>query len=306
MKTTNKKTMIALILALTMTVSILALPNTIAQDDPPSRPSYPYLGVMPKSIGVGQEVLLHVGSPHALQSVEMGWTDLVVHVTKPNGQNITLGPYTTDSTGGTGGIFVPDMAGNYTLQLYFPEQLTSASKRGQGMTLGTIVRAGYSEPVHLVVTEEPRTYYPGHPLPTEYWTRPIDAQIREWNSIGGSWLVATPDNKFVPHNADAPESAHILWTKPLTIGGISGGETEESSFSTGDAYEGKWTSRFIVSGIVTYCHRTGERPLEYEAYDIRTGEHLWTTTFLDNRSISMAQILRWDGYNHHGVYSYLW
>ena len=168
------------------------------------------------------------------------------------------------------------------------------------------MREGYSPPIHLVVTQEPIPLYPGHPLPTEYWSRPIDAQLREWTTIGGSWLVSTPENKYVPYNEEAPESAHILWTQPLALGGIAGGEAEEDAFSTGDAYEGKWTSRFIVSGVVIYNHRTSDRPLEYEAYDIHTGEHLWTTTFLDNRTISMAQILRWNGYNHHGVYSYLW
>jgi hypothetical protein len=305
LKNKNMTIAISLMLILTMAISVFALPNVTAQD-PQYRPSYPYLGALPNPAGVGQEVLLHVGSPHALQSVEMGWEDITVIVTKPDGNNITLGPYTTDSTGGTGGVFIPDVAGNYTLQAYFPEQETSRSKQGQSMPIGTIVKEGYSEPIHLVVNEEFHPVYPGNALPTEYWSRPIDAQLREWNVLAGSWLVRTPENKFVPHNADAPDSAHILWTKPLTLGGIAGGETDYDSFSTGDAYEGKWNSRFIVSGIVIYAHRTGERPLEYSAYNIRTGEHLWTTTFLDNRTITMAQMLRWEAYNHNGVFSYLW
>jgi outer membrane protein assembly factor BamB len=298
--------LIVSILMIAMAVPIFALPNAAAQDETPSVPSYVYLGVISNPIGVNQELLLHIGSPHALQSVEMGWEGLTVIVTYPDGHNITLGPYKTDSTGGTGGIFIPDVDGNYTLQSYFPEQVTSTSKRGQGMAIGTIVRAGHSEPVHLVVQQEPIPLYPGVPLPTEYWNRPIDAQLREWSVIGGSWLESTPENKFVPYNTEAPDSAHILWTKPLALGGIAGEEAEEDAFSAGDAYEGKWNSRFIVSGVVVYNHRTSERPLEYEAYDVHTGEHLWTTTFLDNRTISMAQILRWNGYNHHGVYSYLW
>ncbi|MCW4000323.1 MAG: PQQ-binding-like beta-propeller repeat protein [Candidatus Bathyarchaeota archaeon] len=289
-----------------MTVSVFALPNTIAQEDPPSRPSYVYLGVINNPIGVNQELLLHIGSPHALQSVQMGWEGITVTVTWPDGHNSTLGPYKTDSTGGTGGVFIPTEAGNYTLQAHFPEQVTTSSKVGQSMTAGTIVREGYSPPVILVVTEEPIPLYPGHPLPSEYWSRPIDAQLREWNTMGGSWLVATPDNKFVPYNSAAPDSAHILWTQPLTVGGIAGGETGDDAFSSGDAYEGKWTSRFVVSGVVIYTHHTSARPLEYSAYNIHTGEHLWTTTFLDNRSITMGQVLRWEGYNHHGVYSYLW
>ena len=54
--------------------------------------------------------------------------------------------------------------------------------------------------------------------------RPIDSQLREWWSIAGSW-VSAPDNLFAPYN-DAPESAHILWTRPIgdTMGGFIGGD----------------------------------------------------------------------------------
>jgi outer membrane protein assembly factor BamB len=297
-------TMIALILMLTMAIPIVALQTAFAQETP-TRYSFVYLGAVPNPVGVGQEVLLHIGSPHALQTAVMGWEDLTVTVTRPDGNNETLGPFKTDSTGGTGGVYVPTMAGNYTLQAHFPEQEVTADKRGSGMALGTIVLASNSEPLILVVNEDPIKYYPAHPLPVEYWARPIDAQIREWASIGGSWLVATPENKFVPYN-EGPESAHILWTKPLSMGGLVGGDVSDQAFEHGDAYEGKWASRFIIGGIAIYTFWTSLRPLEYTAVDVRTGEELWKATLLDNRTISMAQLLYWSSFNHHATYRYLW
>ena len=100
--------------------------------------------------------------------------------------------------------------------------------------------ASTSEKLALNVTEEPLAIWPGAPLPTEYWTRPIDPQLREWYSIAGNWLV-TPPNRLTDYNDDAPETAHILWTKQLATGGLAGGlygEADPVSMETGDAYEG--------------------------------------------------------------------
>ena len=80
-----------------------------------------------------------------------------------------------------------------------------------------------TEEYELVVQNDPVPYYPGNALPSEYWSRPIDSQLREWYSVAGSW-VATPNNLYAPYN-DAPESAHILWTRPIgdTMGGLATG-----------------------------------------------------------------------------------
>ncbi len=60
-------------------------------------------------------------------------------------------------------------------------------------------------------------------MPTEYWSRPVDAQIREWYSIMGHWLRA-PEGFYAPFN-DGPTTAHILWQRPLgeDQGGLVGG-----------------------------------------------------------------------------------
>jgi hypothetical protein len=85
----------------------------------------------------------------------------------------------------------------------------------------------------LKVTGEWKQAHPGYDLPDQYWTRPINAQLREWWSIAGSW-VARPTNSYAPYN-DAPGSAHILWTMPIgdTMGGLSGGDNWQVSYQDG-------------------------------------------------------------------------
>ena len=169
-------TLIALFLIFAIAASPFTLPISNAQG---SKNTYAFIGALPNPVGVGQEVLLHVGISHELAEAAYGWEGLTVTVTKPDGHTETLGPFKTDSTGGTGTIFVPTMAGNYTLQTHYPEQempITSS-----GVPAGTVMQASDSDKLTLVVTEEPREYYPGAPLPTEYWTRPIDDQLREWS-----------------------------------------------------------------------------------------------------------------------------
>jgi hypothetical protein len=55
-------------------------------------------------------VLLHVG----ITNPQDGWEGLTVTVEKPDGKTETLGPIRTDATGGTGTVYVPTIAGNYT------------------------------------------------------------------------------------------------------------------------------------------------------------------------------------------------
>jgi outer membrane protein assembly factor BamB len=304
-------TAIAVLMLLIMTIQLAALPTVIAQG---TRKTYAFIGATPNPVGVGQQTLLHVGITQQLQSVNMGWEGLTVTVTSPDGTTQTLGPFRTDSTGGTGAQYTPASVGNYTLQTHFPEQVTTADKRAGSTAVGAIMLASDSDKLTLIVTQEPRQFYPGVPLPTEYWTRPINQQFREWYPVAKSFLGSIPlDGIYVEGHDEAPESGHILWTKPLTIGGLVGGEFGELGsggtsvgFETGDAYQGKFSSPGIIAGILIYTHHTSIRPLEYTAVNVRTGETLWKTTFLDNRSISLAQLFYWESFNYQGAFAYLW
>jgi outer membrane protein assembly factor BamB len=93
------------------------------------------------------------------------------------------------------------------------------------------------------------------------------------------------------------------------MGGIADAAYPGWGFSHGDAYEGKWTSRIIIDGILIYLHRTNDTPLLYNAVDIHTGELLWSKEIIVNgaaRTISFAQNMKWEGYNHHAVYPYFY
>lgn len=268
---------------------------------------------MPNPVGVGQQVLLHIGIPDATAWPQAGWTGITVTVTKPDGTTETLGPFSTDTTGGTGAIYVPSTAGNYSLQSHFPEQASTVA--ASGYPAGTVFAASDSEPLTLIVQQDPIQYYPPSALPTEYWSRPINAQLREWSVISGNWL--SPSSMFgtaispmwiADGNADAPDSPHILWTKPIgdTMGGLIGGTYGGDSYGTGDAYEGKWSGSVIISGVLYYNKfESGQPHQQVVAVDIHTGKELWTKDF-NNSRIAFGQVLDFKSFNYMGGFSYLW
>ena len=320
MRNKSKISTIALVLVLAMAVSLVALPAATAQE-PYRKKTYAIIDAIPNPVGVGQAVLLQVGITDATEWPQEGWEDLTVTVVRPDGTTETLGPITTDTTGSTGVVYVPDQVGTYTFQTHFPEQVATVPTRG--LPAGTVFEASDSKIVELIVQEEELPWYPGVPLPTEYWTRSIDAQAREWYTISGNWLDSKGYWKDMeaPYNDYAPETAHILWAKPLLGtaggalgGGLAGGATGETSFECGDAYEGYFTPPVIIGGVL-YFNRykaDGGTRVEQEvvAVDLRTGEELWAKPLLDpdgvSRRIDFGQTYYWDGFNIHGVYAYLW
>lgn len=296
---------IAMLLLLTIAAPF-ALPSANAQH---TKATYAHIGAMPNPVGIGQQVLLWLGISDPLALETHGWEGLTITVTKPNNTTEILGPFRTDSTGSTGTIYVPDMVGNYTLQTHFPAQSYTwppGSPRAPFIGTATYLESN-SEIITLVVQEQPVQYYPGVPLPSEYWTRPIDAQLREWYQISANW-VAIPMNFYAPFNDDAPETAHVLWSKPLTLGGLAGGSMGDHAFIEGDAYQGMWANSVIIGGILYYNRfqlgfQGGIGSQGIMAVDLRTGEEIW---FRNNTRLDFGQTVYWDSFNMHGVYPYVW
>ena len=304
-----------LLLAFVVSSIAITIPFQPAQAQTTMK-TYPISDAIPNPIGVGQQTLLKVGISQAAPSASFGWTGITITVVAPNGETETLGPLTTDSTGSTYTIYTPDQIGTYNLTTNFPQQTVpitfTDSERGQSITAGTILLAS-NKTSQLVVTQEPTSMqYPGHGLPTEYWSRPIDPQLREWYTISGNW-VARPDNSLALYNDEAPDTAHVLWATPYTQGGLSGGLYDgdnqiPAAVFAGDAYEGKFANSVIINGVLYYntqgsgTYATVGIP-GIQAIDLHTGEKLW---FLNNTVLSFGQTMFFPSYNVNGVWNYLW
>lgn len=301
---------ITLIALLSLSAIIVTFPIATAQDEPWN--TFPICDITPNPVGVNQQVLIILGVTHATAWPQPGWYGLTVDVTKPDGSQETLGPFTTDTTGLTGATYTPNQVGIYTFVTNFPEQVVEEERPGRSIPKGTIMNAGQSEPVELEVLSEPLEYFPSAPMPDNYWTRPIDAQNREWTSISGSWLdgsfMRTTAQRYAPDN-DGPDTGHILWKKPYAEGGLVGGDMGWYSFETGDAYEGKWSNPIIIAGIlISNRHTRGTQ--ETFAIELRTGEELWSRTLGSDMDLSLSasfgQIMYWDTMNMHGSFAYVW
>ncbi|MEM2130424.1 MAG: PQQ-binding-like beta-propeller repeat protein, partial [Candidatus Bathyarchaeia archaeon] len=317
------ETLLSLILMIAIVVSLVALPTTTAQTYSRKK-TYAYIIATPNPVGVGQPTMLIFGITDYLYTQPHGWEGIKVTVTKPDGKTDTLGTYKTDSTGSTGTTFVPDQVGNYTIKVYFPAQWYNWTARPTFDTTfyGPVWYEASESQVALTVVQEQMPGYPGFPLPTEYWTRPIDAQKREWSSIAGNWPDA-PFNMFAPYNS-GPETAHVLWARPLIKGafsplggGLAGGPMDEHGFETGDAYEGFFLSSSllgmrwpVILGGAVFFNRyksDGSTRVEQEvvAADLRTGEELWVRNW-NNTRLDFGQLFYFDAWNYHAVFAYLY
>jgi len=290
----------------------MVLPLVNAQD---SQKTYPFFDVTPNPVGVGEQALFKLGISQQLGAVDQGWEGLEVELIDPDEHTITIdnggAGFRTDSTGGSFFLYTFDQTGTWQGRVHFPEQEVQTSfvdfERGAFIPAGKIMEESYSEWLEIVVDEEPEVPYPNQPLPTNYWTRPIDPQLRQWAFIAGNWRQRER-NSVAEYAQDAPETAHVLWTTPITTGGLTGGlwyPDVPASSATGDAYEGKWPGAIVLNGIL-YWRTGGSRGETAEnlytvATNIHTGEELWRT----NRQYDFGQILYFNSYNYDGVFSYL-
>ena len=316
----NKKIIISLttlILLLSIVLPFVSISSVNAQG---GLKTYAFVGATPNPVGVGQQTVIRLGITDQLAAPKYGWEGLTLTLTHPNGNVETLGPFRTDSTGGTFSIFVPTDTGNYTLQSHFPQQKNPAYVNSNGLIIpeGQVMLASDSEEVMLEVQADPIPSAPTVPLPTEYWTRPINDQYQTWQTIGGNWLPASNNavtyNRVAYGNDYAPQSPHLLWSRPITAGGLIGGaqsaiegDITNQRITIGDAYQGKFLGSVIMLGYLYYDeYPTTSRIHQITAMNLHTGETLWSKTLLNNLTLTRGQLMSWNSINLVGTYPYLW
>jgi outer membrane protein assembly factor BamB len=334
--------LIAAILTISIGASTILLPAN-AHTPSINQNTLAFISAAPNPCGVGQAITLGfwLQQPPNTADGPYGdrWQNMKINVVKPDGTNETLGPFTSDDTGGTFTTYTPTVIGNYSFQMIFPGQNLTGTNYRPGNTITTQPGAAYvgdyflpsiSNIASVTVQESIVAYLPNAPLPSNYWTRPINAMNYNWFSIAGNWLggsngIYRVDSQYNPYTI-GPESAHILWTKPESFGGTVGGDFGNDltgNYYTNRQYE-KPFMPIIINGVLYYTQYPGStaNPVAWVAVDLRTGQELWRndatnlgggspaqTALTVNGQVSslyMGQVLNYVSPNQFGGHAYLW
>ena len=318
MKSLNKKsaTAISLILISTIAMTLFAIPTTNAHSPPWNYPSFAYLVPAPNPVGVGQKVSIVMWVdeplPNAAVTNDIRRHDYTLTILKPDGKTVTEH---WDSIMDTTSIqyysYVPDLAGTYNLKFEYGGQTYTWSGTNQNDTY-----APASKSIDLIVQEEqlpaPVTSYP---LPTEYWARPIEGQNTDWYLVSSNWLGApyldgagdmyATQGTFQPDGI-APNSPHIMWSKPIQDGGVVGGNgyhTNGTNYYMGGSYNVRFGNALIMFGRLYYQEPYGNSGSggDYVCVDLRTGMENWRINTTGIGVPSFGYLYDYDMYNQHGV-----
>jgi hypothetical protein len=283
--------------------------------------AHAYLSFRPTTVGLGQTFLVNMWISPALH-VSRYFTGFKVTITKPDGTQdaLTLNSYRADTTAWF--EYIADQIGTWKIKFEFPGayyppgNYTVAAGAFAGASTVNFQQSCYYTPSstqeqELTVTEAQVASWPTIPLPTDYWSRPIVFNNRDWWTIAGNYpwygpagggpnwqniwnqqypdtnTYASPRYGFVPW-AQAPDSAHIVWKKQGAISGIAGGDLGAWGIFTspGNPY-------MIYSGR---AYQVVTKPLNgvsqsvWQCYDLRTGQLYWElpVNFLGNNAFGVA------------------
>jgi outer membrane protein assembly factor BamB len=290
--------------------------------------TYAVISVTPNPVGVGQYVYIVGGITDQTAWPQPGWKNLEAIIKRPDNRTDKL-TFNTFTTGIGAVTYKPDKTGIYKISIHFPEQICEVTVRN--IQAGTIMKESYSREIELVVQQDPVPSHPGFPLPQEYWTRPVDPQLREWASVKTNWLNIQTYTRIAPGNDYAPETPHVLWSQVLDDGGLIGELVAGSladymygddiagmSYEHGDAYEGKWLNPVVINGILYYNLYPAQDAMTTSmlggvtitqtvvAVDIHTGQELWRKTLGDNERLAFGQVMYWETQNMIGAFAYIW
>ncbi|MCW4030704.1 MAG: PQQ-like beta-propeller repeat protein [Candidatus Bathyarchaeota archaeon] len=309
-----------------------------------SHTTYLFCSVSSSLIGVGQDQLLvywtadmppDTGETEGVISGAFNratWSGVKFNVTAPDGTSTIYDVPNNqqDSIGGGYVMFAPDQVGTYTVQALFPAQwknttlvsgASTPKQYGYPNIYNQYYTADESSIVTFTVQTEALPLWNESPLPTAYWTRPINDASRLWSQLGGNWLQATystgawlqpvgqsggTTTRYV--YGTGTETSHILWTRQYYVGGIMDERFGETGYQTGH-YQGLEFNAIILNGRIYYADRADAYTQQSLAtginvVDLYSGELLGY--YNNTKMPSYGQIYDYESPNQHGGFSMLW
>ena len=303
--------LIALFLTISIGASIMLIPNASAHSPAWIITTYAYATATPNPVGVGQQMLIFGWLDNTINGVDLvnniRFHNYQFTITKPDGTTQTQSfSVISDPTSSQYFAYTPDQTGTYTVFFSFP---------GQVYDFGGAYQGDYYTPSNFTTTftvqQDPVPSFTENPLPSAFWTRPINGMNVLWDSVGSNWLGGAATSNFWQQNGAAPRSAHVLWTKPLEFGGLTGGIVTQAgntaqendtaaTFYSGFSYNTRFNNPMIVSGILYYQSPVSEAGSGggLNAVDLTTGKTLWTSSTL---TPAKAQLVNFESPNQHGI-----
>ncbi|MGO8805661.1 MAG: PQQ-binding-like beta-propeller repeat protein [Candidatus Bathyarchaeia archaeon] len=329
---------IVLFLMFSISASMILMPAVKAQTPGETIPTFAYISVSPNPVGTGQsveviiwlnQVIFNAAIPNNIR-----FHNYQLVITAPNGDKQTQAfPIVFDSTSAQDFQFVPTQVGTYTLNFTFPGQTYNFPITFTMFGSNAPYEGDYYAPstasTTLTVQASPISYYPGTPLPTSYWTRPIYAYNTNWIAVSSNWLGtgapgyggfastynAGGNGEQLNGAGDVVGSmtSHVMWTKPLDSGGIVGGNQTSvvgDTYFEGSAYNQRYTNPIIVDGMLYYTEPisfagvpgglSGSAYGPTDCVNLQTGQLIWSRS--DVPALSFAYIYDVQDPNQHGVY----
>jgi hypothetical protein len=267
------------------------------------------LSFRPNPVGINQPFIVNIWTEPPVHGARF-YRDFKVTMTKPDGSTVEVmkDSYYADSTAWF--EYVADQLGTWKIKFdfpggYFPPGNYTSEASFTLMQIFSFEESIYYEPssdgpYDLVVQTEQVRSWPSSALPTDYWTRPISPENREWYVIGGNypwngygggpdWPANTntyaSNYQFTPY-VQAPNTAHIVWKRQDKISGIIGGaDAGITSLANGGVnpaiiYDGRAYDSYAKPGSTSAADLasvsfTITSTSYWRCYDIRTGEVYW-------------------------------
>jgi hypothetical protein len=271
-----------------------------------------HLSFRPNPIGLGQTFLVNLWMQPPIHAQRMFTQAFTVTITKPDGTEKIIGPMDSYTGDGTAWFeYIADQTGTWKIKFDFLGMYCPAGRYYNGYIVTNSSGTQFSSsvyyspssdgPYELVVQDEQVASYPSTPMPTDYWTRPVNPINREWWPILGNWPSTgvvgggdywpeetntynvynggTMNNYYVAY-VQAPNSAHVVWKRQYAIGGLIGGSMGQQSIGdTSTLIYGH--PKIIYAGrayqtVTKECN--GVVQSVWQCYDLRTGEVFWEIT----------------------------
>ena len=286
------------------------MPSTNAHTPVWNIPTFAYIHASPNPVGVGQSVIVNFWLDKIFDgaTVNNDWRfhNYNLTIIKPNGSLETqMFEYVPETGSNIYTHITPDQVGNYTLIFSFPGQAYNTYSHNAASAYVNDTYLASSAMTTLTVQQDPVSGSTTYPLPTEYWSRPIEGENYNWYTISSNWLGWPQIAQDIQPDGTAPNSPHIMWTKPLEFGGVVGGTnvgTNGMTYYTGLSYETKFNPVMIINGRLYYpIPKSGGGPAfnnGFACVDLRTGKPIfWQNTTMP----TIAQIVDIEDMDQHGA-----